>query len=146
MSFKGEYKHIKGEVKNIQVQYAQTAPFRTFKIDNQNIQLMTVKPPIINNGDIIRVAGYEEDGILNTMIYKNKTQGTANISEMKKIGLYMLLGIIFLVIGLIVLLGGILSKTVFFIIFGIIFTAVGYNTLQKYFKLQKCIKAIRNNF
>lgn len=144
MKFSGEFTHITGVARDIKSQLTQDMPITSFNIDGQIIQLISTTPAIIDESDKIEIAGYKEDGIINSMTYKNHSKNLNNLSDAKKISMMgKIPALIFFIVGIGFGLSIFLSFGIIQFIFAIVFTSIGFVNFSKMNKLKKCINILK---
>lgn len=75
-----------------------TTQIAIFEIDKQPVELELPDSIMISDGDIISVTGRTKNGLFKALAYKNQTN---LVSGKGPVTLYMFLGVIFTVIGII---------------------------------------------
>jgi len=146
MKTTGKFTHIKGQAKEIKSQRTQGIPIMSFSVDGHFIQLTSRTPAIIDYNDDIEIAGYKEDGILNSVAYKNHTKNLNNLSDVKKaVWMGYIPSLIFLIIGVIMVYAIMSSFQIVVFILGVVFTIVGFMNIIKMHKFKKCVNILNKD-
>jgi len=109
-----------------------TSHVAVFEINKKPIELKLPDSIIIENGDEVLLAGEIKKGLFKALAYKNLTN---NVSGKGPVFLYMLLGVIFNIVGLATIVVGV----------GLIFTPAGLYMIWYSRQLSKAYEIVSQN-
>jgi hypothetical protein len=109
-----------------------TTQVAVFEIGNRPIELKLPDSIIIENGDEVIVAGETKKGLFKALAYKNLRN---NVSGKGNVAVYMILGIIFTLLGLGTIIVGV----------GLIFAPLGIFMILHSRKLSKAYEAVTSS-
>jgi len=109
-----------------------TSHVAVFEINKKPIELKLPDSIIIENGDEVLLAGEIKKGLFKALAYKNLTN---NVSGKGPVFLYMLLGVIFTIVGLATIVVGV----------GLIFTPAGLYMIWYSRQLSKAYEIVSQN-